>query len=128
MKELEDEKDVKDILKSSKPVAIFFYMTGCPHCEGMHEPWEKLEKKHGGSIDFAKVESDNVPDELRSEISGFPHFELVKDGSRLKKLDGSMSGDDLEKKLLTTGGRRSRRTIRGRRKSRRTARRKMRLR
>lgn len=128
MKELEDEKDVKKALKSSKPVAIFFYMIGCPHCDGMHEPWEKLEKKHGGSVDFAKVESSNVPDELRSEISGFPHFELIKDGSRVKKLDGSMTESDLDKKLLNTGGRRSRRTIRGRRKTHRTSRRKMRLR
>ena len=72
MKEL-DAKSLKDEIKSGKPVAIFFYMIGCPHCDDMKSKWDDLEKEVGGTT-FCKIESAKVPKEMG--ITGFPHFEV----------------------------------------------------
>ena len=103
MKDLTSPKSVNEMMKSGKPVAIFFYMTGCPHCERMEPIWNELEnevKDH----EFAKVESAHVPPELG--ITGFPKFK--KGGVTA---DGEMSKEDLKKKLFgksRSGGRRRR--------------------
>jgi thiol-disulfide isomerase/thioredoxin len=117
--ELTDKDDVRKTMKSTEPVAIFFYMDGCPHCDRMKKPWSDLESKHK-DVKLVKVESKNVPEE--SGISGFPHFELVKDGKKVKSVDGEMDGGELEKQLFggKSGGRRRR--TRSRKTRRRTVR------
>ena len=115
MKELDGAK-LKQAINSEKPVAIFFYMNGCPHCDAMKKPWEDLEKEVP-RMDFCKIESAKVPSEMN--ITGFPHFEVYDKGKKVA--DGSSSKADLKKKLFSaSGGSRHRRT-RGRtvRKSRR---------
>ncbi len=116
MKELKSKEDVKKVLKSSKPVAVFFYMETCPHCIVMHKPWEELEEE-GSDIEFVKVESEHVPSELG--ITGYPHFVLVKGGTQVASADGEMTKDDLKSKLL--GGTKRRRTLRGARRGRKVA-------
>lgn len=117
--ELTDAKEVEDAMKSTKPVAIFFYMDGCPHCDRMKQPWSDLEAKHK-DVKMVKVESRNVPED--SGITGFPHFELIKDGKKAKVADGEMEGGELEAKLFgsKSGGRRRR--TRSRKTRRRTVR------
>jgi thiol-disulfide isomerase/thioredoxin len=105
MKELKRSEDVSKILKSSKPVFIFFYLDGCPHCEAMDPIWDELERETP-SVEFVKAESAVVPAELG--ISGFPKFVKVKDGKQVGSADGEMSKDELKSKLLS-GGRRRRR-------------------
>lgn len=121
MKELKSPEDVKKILKSAKPVALFLYMETCPHCMVMHKPWEELEKE-GGAVEFAKVESEHVPPELG--ISGYPHFMMIKGGTQVASADGEMSKEDLKSKLLggVKGGRALRRTRRGRKVAHRSSR------
>jgi thiol-disulfide isomerase/thioredoxin len=101
MKELDGDTLKKEI-KSGKPVAIFFYMDGCPHCDKMKKPWDDLEKEVPHT-DFCKIESSRVPSEMG--ITGFPHFE-VHGKSKKKIVDGSSSKAELKKKLFGTGGRR----------------------
>ena len=126
MKELKSSQEVKDILTSKEPVAIFFYMEGCGHCKVMHEPWDELAKKKGG-VTFVKVESAYIPSELG--VSGFPEFRLMKGGKVQKKVSGEMGGSELNAALFEGGGRRSTRHLRGVRKSRnRSSRRSVRLR
>ena len=120
MKELKSEDEVKKALSSKTPFAIFFYMTTCPHCQVMHEPWEKLEKETG-DVEFAKAESSVVPSALG--INGFPHFVMVRDGKKEKTADGEMTKEELKSKLLSRGGRRRRSVRTQRRRSRRFARR-----
>jgi thiol-disulfide isomerase/thioredoxin len=103
VKEVKSTEDVKKLMKSTKPVAIFFYMETCPHCQVMHKPWDDLEKEMK-DVDFEKVESEHVPDELG--ISGYPHFILIQDGKQKKKVGGEMSKEDLKSSLFS-GGRRS---------------------
>lgn len=100
MKEL-DSESLKKTIKSGKPVAIFFYMTGCPHCDAMKKPWDDLEKEVP-RMDFCKIESGKVPAEMG--ITGFPHFEVH--GRSKKTADGSSTKAELKKKLFGTGGRR----------------------
>ncbi len=108
MKEVENPEEVKRLMKSSKPVAIFFYLNGCSHCEAMKQPWNELESEKSG-VQFAKVESEHVPSEMG--ISGFPHFVLVENGKEKKVVGGEMPKEELKAKLFG-GGRRNRRTRR----------------
>jgi thiol-disulfide isomerase/thioredoxin len=115
MKELKNSEDVKKSMTSTKPVAVFFYMTSCPHCQVMHKPWGDLEKEMK-DIEFEKVESEHVPSELG--ITGFPHFVLIRNGKK-KSAGGEMTKDDLKSKLFSGAGRRSKRSS-SRRLTRRT--------
>ena len=114
MKEVTDADEIRTLMKSKKPVAIFYYAAWCPHCKVMHEPWEELEKSSSGT-DFYKMESEDIPDELG--ISGYPHFVYVKDGKVKGTVSGEMSKEDLKSKLLggSRGGRRRTRARRLRR-------------
>lgn len=120
MTELEESGEIKDILKSQEPVAIFFYMNGCPHCQAMEQPWTSLKGKHP-SVKFYKVEATNTPAEL--DIYGFPHFMTIEKGKKKKSVGGEMPEKDLEKQLFGSngllGGKRTRR-LRSRRLRRRT--------
>lgn len=106
MKEIKDEEEIKKLMKSKEPVAIFYYAAWCPHCKVMHEPWSELEKEEKGKTKFVKMESEDIPEDLG--ITGFPHFVFVKNGTVAKQVDGEMSKDELKSQLLggTNGGRR----------------------
>jgi hypothetical protein len=111
--------ELKQLLKSQTPVAVFYYMETCPHCIPMHKPWDELSHEKPDTK-FVKIESADIPSEMG--ISGFPHFELVGNGSK-KVADGQMSKDDLKVKLFggKLGGLRRRKTrrLRTRRNTRR---------
>jgi hypothetical protein len=105
--------ELKKLLKSQTPVAVFYYMETCPHCVAMHRPWDELSREVPDTK-FVKIESEDVPSEMG--IYGYPHFEVVGNSTK-KKADGQMSKDDLKAKLFgKLGGALLRRT---RRKSRR---------
>ena len=112
MKEIASPKELEELLKSKEPVAIFFYMNGCGHCEAMHTPWNNLSKK--GGMKFAKMESAVIPDELG--VGGYPEFRLAEGGKYVKVVSGRMPESQL-KGALFGGGKRSRRKIRSVRNS-----------
>jgi len=118
MKELKRSEDVKKLLTSSKPVAIFFYLDGCPHCETMEPAWSELEKETPG-VDFVKVESASVPAELG--ISGFPKFVKISGGKEVASVNGEVSKDELKTKLLGSAGGRRHRSLRLKRTRRKRA-------
>lgn len=115
VKELKSTEDVKKSLKSTKPVAIFFYMSTCPHCTVMHKPWEELSNDMK-DVTFEKVESEHVPSD--TGIMGYPHFIVVRDGKQSKTAGGEMSKEELKAKLFSGSGKRSKR-VRSRRLTRR---------
>jgi thiol-disulfide isomerase/thioredoxin len=101
MKTVKSE-ELKKLLKSQTPVAVFYFMETCPHCIPMHAPWNELSGENP-NIKFVKIESADVPSEMG--ITGFPHFEVLNVGSK-KQADGQMSKDELKKKLFgKLGGR-----------------------
>jgi hypothetical protein len=111
--------ELKKLLKSQTPVAVFYYMETCPHCIPMHAPWDELSREKPDTK-FVKIESADIPSEMG--ISGFPHFESLN-GGITKKADGQMSKSDLKAKLFgdKLGGLRRRKTrrLRARRNTRR---------
>lgn len=113
---MKEVKDIKKFLKSSKPVAIFFYMDGCPHCETMKPIWDELEKETPG-VEFVSIESANVPAELG--IMGYPKFMKIEGAKQVGSADGEMTKDELKGKLLAAGGRRRRNRSRRLRRTRR---------
>lgn len=109
MKEVKDSGEIKKLMSSKEPVAIFYYASWCPHCKVMHEPWNELEKEEKGKAKFYKMESEDIPSEIG--ITGYPHFVMVKEGKVKSQASGEMSKDELKKKLLggfLLGGRRRR--------------------
>lgn len=107
IKEVTDEKEIKDLLKSKEPVAIFFYAAWCGHCKAMKQPWENLNQQKK-DVQFVKMESEDIPKDIG--ITGYPHFVLVKNGSIVKTAEGEMPEDQLNTKLFggLRGGRRTR--------------------
>lgn len=117
MKEITDSEEIKKLMKSKEPVAIFYYAAWCPHCKVMHEPWNELEKEEHGKAKFVKMESEDIPSELG--ISGYPHFVMVKGGRVQAQASGEMPKEQLKHELLLnrlsrgrTRSRRSRRSVR----------------
>lgn len=98
MKEVRDPDEIKKLMQSQEPVAIFYYAAWCPHCKVMHNPWKQLEKEDGGKTKFVKMESEDIPEELG--IQGYPHFVMVKGGKVVKTASGEMQKDELKKKLF----------------------------
>jgi thioredoxin-like negative regulator of GroEL len=129
MKEVTETGEIKKLMRSEEPVAIFYYSATCGHCKVMHTPWKNLEEEDQGKTAFYKMESANIPSEFG--IMGYPHFVLVKNGSVVKTTSGEMSQKDLKEKLFggsgvglafANGGRRRRaRTRRLRRRVRKVA-------
>jgi len=93
MKHLKRSEDVKKLMTSSKPVVIFFFLEGCPHCTTMDPIMSELEKETP-DIQFVKVESSVVPSELG--ISGFPKFIKIQGGKQVSSVDGEVSKDELK--------------------------------
>jgi thioredoxin-like negative regulator of GroEL len=102
MKEITKASEIKKLMHSDEPVAIFYYAAWCPHCKVMHEPWNELEKEEKGKTKFVKMESEDIPSELG--ISGYPHFVMVKSGKVQAEASGEMSKDQLKQKLLGGSG------------------------
>lgn len=124
VKEITDENEVSSALTGKKPIVIFFYMTGCPHCIRTMPFWNEVSSK-GLPYTFAQVESEHVP--ASTGITGFPHFMARHADGTTTVSDGSKSSaDEIESSLKLKpklGGRRrnKRRTnrVRARRLTRR---------
>ena len=111
-----DQDTVRKLLKSKGPIVIYFYMEGCPYCEKTDPQWDYVSKKY--PYKFYRIEKDMIPDELKTQISGFPQFHIIEN-SKTRRVEGSKdSKEELEKALnlnirKADGGRRRTRRLRG---------------
>lgn len=107
MKEVENPKELEDVLNSPGKTVIFYFWDMCPHCQVMHKPYDELEKDHK-DVKFVKIESKNIPKKLKK--SSFPEFELREDKKVKKSVGGEMTKEELNQKLFggNIGGRRRR--------------------
>ena len=112
-----DQNSVRKLLKPDGKKVIYFYMEGCPYCEKTNPQWEYVKNKNY-PYKFYKIESSNIPDELKNKISGFPQFHIIENGST-RVIEGSKdSNEELDKALKlnsgkANGGRRRTRRLRG---------------
>jgi thiol-disulfide isomerase/thioredoxin len=99
----------------SRPVVVYYYMDGCPHCEATWPAWRKLRSSAEAS--FQEVESKDA-----EGISGFPTFVVLQGTREVKRISGEQRDAKALAKALglrrkPTGGRRTyrrRRTLRHR--------------
>lgn len=110
VEDLKDDDALGEAMKSKTPTVIFLYMAECHHCKTMWPIIRDLADKHS-KVDFKRIESNNVGEHKPRELEGFPHYIMVGKGP-MKSFGGSMSADELEGKLIGTGGRRSSRSVR----------------
>jgi thiol-disulfide isomerase/thioredoxin len=118
------KQDAKKALEK-RPVLVFFYMIGCPHCEATKPAWEEAKKNASGKMDVVEVEASATPDD--EDVQGFPTMKYKKeDGSETTTSGEKSSASEIEKDLdlpdKKKGGlrrRRSTKSSRGRLHSRR---------
>ena len=122
VKEVHEEGEIREWMSGKKPVVVFFYMTGCPHCEHTMGPWKELASRNL-PYSFAQVESEHVPTDMG--VVGFPHFEARHKGGAKTTADGAKeSADEIASSLnlVRSGGRRHMRRTRRKRTRRATRR------
>lgn len=112
---LTSAKEADKHLKDTGPTMMIYFAEWCGHCKRMKPVWQELAKKLEGKAKVYMIESENCP-----KITSFPTAVIVKKGRVIETLNGGgQSVDELTKKLLTLGGKRTRR-FRSRRLVRRT--------
>ena len=80
------EEKVRDLIKSTSPKVVYYFMEGCPYCEKTTPLLQKI-KKMKYPYKFYDVETSNIPEEFG--IHGFPQFHIrEKDGS-VRVVEGS---------------------------------------
>ena len=96
----------------SNPHTVFFFMIGCHHCDRARPIWESIKGEIPGEV--LEIESNDVDNEARSRVRGFPRFERTNErGVRIVEFEGApIDAADLRKKLKLgrrkKGGRRTR--------------------
>lgn len=115
VKTIKSAEEIKKLMKSQEPVVIFYYAEWCPHCKVMQQPFKQLRDENKGEGEFVRMESNDIPEDIKSKFAGYPFFVKVQGGEVVNKANGSMSKDQLKSKLLgpPTGGRRRRLSRRG---------------
>jgi thiol-disulfide isomerase/thioredoxin len=118
-KEVKNKKEIESLMTSQTPVAIFFFWKECGHCQAMEPVWDELSNEMP-EMRFVKVESDNIPQEMKDtgEYASFPKFVVVKDGKATPTTQQGEMPKDVLKKTLTGGRRRRKRNMTARRSSR----------
>lgn len=100
MREVENEDDLSDILKSSKKFFVIFYTTWCPFCRSILPIFER----YALGKDFEKFIRVRIDDETnplweKYGVAVVPTVLLVKEGRVVRRLNGTL-GAGLSKKQL----------------------------
>ena len=112
---LTSAKEADKHLKDTGPIMIIYFAEWCGHCKRMKPVWEELSKKLEGKAKVYMIESENYP-----KVTSFPKAVIVRKGRVVETLNGGgQSVEELTKRLLSLGGKRTRR-FRSRRLVRRT--------
>ena len=110
LKRLRDTKEVRKLLTSTGPIMVVVYAKWCGHCQTMFETWREASNKVDGKSKIYVIEASDYTDK---DVKGYPSMRIVKKGAA-KDYDGSRDVEGIQKALLTSGGKRSRRGRTGR--------------
>lgn len=77
---------------------ILYYANWCPHCQMMKPEWKRFADKHDKDqrVNVAEVESqylDQVGEEHKGRVQGYPTVMCAKDGKALSNHDGPRTAD-----------------------------------
>ncbi len=90
----------KEITQSKLPVVLDVYATWCGPCLQMAPIFEELEKEHGNSYKFAKLNVDEAREvAITYGVTAIPTFVFIKNNDVVGKETGYMSKEDLLNKI-----------------------------
>ena len=91
------EKNFDDIVASGKPVLVDFWASWCGPCQLMLPIFDKLAKKYGDKIVFARLNvDDNQSVAARYDVYAIPTFIVFQDGKAVDRAVGAVGEPGLE--------------------------------
>jgi thioredoxin 1 len=91
------EKNFDDIVSGGKPVLVDFWASWCGPCQFMLPIFDKLAKKYGDKIVFARLNVDeNQSVAARYDVYAIPTFIVFQDGKAIDRAVGAVGEPGLE--------------------------------
>lgn len=91
------EKNFDDIVGSGKPVLVDFWASWCGPCQFMLPIFDKLAKKYGDKMVFARLNVDeNQSVASRYDVYAIPTFIVFQDGKAVDRVVGAVGEPELE--------------------------------
>lgn len=83
-----------------KPVVLYVYGSGCPHCKRFTPKFEKVEAQMRDKCVFVKAES-RTEVAAKHHVNGVPYVEVIRNGNKVTSKSGVRDEADL-KSLINT--------------------------
>ncbi|MGH9910014.1 MAG: thioredoxin [Nitrososphaerales archaeon] len=91
------EKNFDDIVAGGKPILVDFWASWCGPCQFMLPIFDKLAKKYGDKIVFARLNvDDNQSVAARYDVYAIPTFIVFQDGKAVDRAVGAVGEPGLE--------------------------------
>jgi len=89
-----------EVVNSPVPVILDVYATWCGPCQQMNQILEELEKEHGSSYKFVKLNVDEARDlSIKYGVSSVPTFVFIKEGEVKGRETGYLSKESMLEKI-----------------------------
>ena len=91
----------EEIVNATKPVILDVYATWCGPCQQMEPIFDELEKEHGDTYKFAKLNVDESRElAIQYGVSSIPSFVFIKNNEVKGKETGYIAKEDLYQKIV----------------------------
>ena len=92
-----NEKNFDNLIAGDKPLLVDFWATWCGPCQFMLPIFDKLSKRYGDKVTFARLNVDNNQSVAsRYDVYAIPTFILFQNGRALDRAVGAVGEPGLE--------------------------------